>query len=369
MPVAFLNLDRGEEKREGPSYINPAEAEKTLWALQEVCKGDVLGPDDVGLVTPYKGQVNYIKKLIRERPALQKFRVGLEVESVDGFQGQEKEVIIFCAVRNNREGKVGFLSDWRRLNVMLTRARRGCIVIGSRSTLIADPLWQQWLLWAAAKGAICGESAKGTWVPKYLVDDRDGVWKVKASLIEEATKGVVPANAAPTPRVPKQAAPKEPEILDSWEDMSSPVACPSEARDLLDNVSEAPLEDSAAPDAAAAPEDGAPDAAAAPEETEQEAQAGGDEAPPPPAKAEEAEQEDLAGDDEPPGPPAKADEATMPGSPTTRSVSSPPVRFAGEVSTADADMRSSGTPKTDPKSPSRQLALARLGLVDDLDLE
>merc|ERR1740121_3497356 len=182
MPVAFVNLERGEEKRDGATYINPAEAEKTLWALQEVCKNDILGPEDVGLVTPYKGQVNLIKKLIRERPGLQKFRSGLEVESVDGFQGQEKEVIIFCAVRNNREGKVGFLSDWRRLNVMLTRARRGCIVIGSRSTLVSDPPRQRRCLGARPRSSICGESAKGSWVPKYLVDDRDGVWQVKADL-------------------------------------------------------------------------------------------------------------------------------------------------------------------------------------------
>merc|ERR1740121_2179732 len=220
MPVAFVNLEKGEEKREGSSYVNPAEAEKTLWALQEVCKNDILGPDDVGLVTPYKGQVNLIKKLIRERPGLQKFRSGLEVESVDGFQGQEKEVIIFCAVRNNREGKVGFLSDWRRLNVMLTRARRGCIVIGSRTTLNQDPLWQEWLKWATARGAICGEGAKGTWLPRYLVDDRDGVWTVKTNVIEEGAKGGA-TSAAPASVAKPEKPVVEEEPLDNWEDNCS----------------------------------------------------------------------------------------------------------------------------------------------------
>lgn len=220
MPVAFVNLERSEEKREGSSYINPAEAEKVLWALQEVSSKE-LNPEDIGIVTPYKGQVNYIKKLIRERPDLQRFRTGLEVESVDGFQGEEKEVIIFGAVRSNREGKVGFLSDWRRLNVMLTRARRGCIIIGSRSTLVSDPLWKEWLLWAAARGAICGEAAKGTWVPRYLVDDRDGMWTVKAQFDEAPVfVAAAPSSAAASP------APPEAEVLDSWEDLISPVGSP-----------------------------------------------------------------------------------------------------------------------------------------------
>ncbi|CAJ1384824.1 unnamed protein product [Effrenium voratum] len=226
MPVAFINLEKCEEKREGhgSSYINPAEAEKTMWALLEVTKNGKIGPEDVGIVTPYKGQVRLLKKLINERPGLQKFRSGLEVESVDRFQGQEKEVIIFCAVRNNREGKVGFLCDWRRLNVMLTRARIGLIVIGSRSTLMSDPLWHEWLIWAAARGAICGESAKGSWVPRYLVDDRDGIWTVKQGIIEEVQKGINPkAGAQEVVKVEQ----KEEDILDSWEDMESPIMTPA----------------------------------------------------------------------------------------------------------------------------------------------
>lgn len=233
MPVAFINLEKCEEKREGhgSSYINPAEAEKTMWALLEVTKNGKIGPEDVGIVTPYKGQVRLLKKLINERPGLQKFRSGLEVESVDRFQGQEKEVIIFCAVRNNREGKVGFLCDWRRLNVMLTRARIGLIVIGSRSTLMSDPLWHEWLIWAAARGAICGESAKGTWVPRYLVDDRDGIWTVKQSVIESVEKGIAPAKASAGVKEvePQKLQQKEEDILDSWEDMESPIMTPANA--------------------------------------------------------------------------------------------------------------------------------------------
>lgn len=229
MPVAFINLEKCEEKREGhgSSYINPAEAEKTMWALLEVTKNGKIGPEDVGIVTPYKGQVRLLKKLINERPGLQKFRSGLEVESVDRFQGQEKEVIIFCAVRNNREGKVGFLCDWRRLNVMLTRARIGLIVIGSRSTLMSDPLWHEWLIWAAARGAICGESAKGSWVPRYLVDDRDGIWTVKQGIIEEVQKGITPKPSTGGNDAPAKVEQKEEDILDSWEDMESPLMTPA----------------------------------------------------------------------------------------------------------------------------------------------
>lgn len=82
----------------------------------------------------------------------------------------EKEVIVFSAVRSNVDGKLGFVSDWRRVNVMLTRARRGCIIVGNARMLEADCLWSQWFQWAKAKGVVCGEPATGSWCPKYLVE-------------------------------------------------------------------------------------------------------------------------------------------------------------------------------------------------------
>jgi regulator of nonsense transcripts 1 len=64
---------------------------------------------------------------------------------VDGFQGREKEVIVLCTVRNNRQNQLGFVADPRRLNVAITRANRGLIVLGHRDTLSTDQLWQKWL--------------------------------------------------------------------------------------------------------------------------------------------------------------------------------------------------------------------------------
>lgn len=77
---------------------------------------------------------------------------GIKVASVDGFQGSEKEVIVFSTVRSNEERNVGFLSDHRRLNVALTRAKRGLIVIGNKRTLCADETWKAWFSWVEKHG-------------------------------------------------------------------------------------------------------------------------------------------------------------------------------------------------------------------------
>jgi len=79
---------------------------------------------------------------------------GLNIASVDGFQGREKEVILFSPVRSNEKGEVGFLSDWRRLNVAITRARRGLIIVGDKDTLMNDEHWASWIKWVESENAI-----------------------------------------------------------------------------------------------------------------------------------------------------------------------------------------------------------------------
>merc|ERR1719478_1193232 len=95
------------------------------------------------------GQVRQLRRMLRTNLAEQCENTrDLEIASIDAFQGREKELIVFSAVRSNRHGNVGFLADWRRLNVMLTRARRGLIIVGNSDTLRNDQHWDKWLKWA-----------------------------------------------------------------------------------------------------------------------------------------------------------------------------------------------------------------------------
>ena len=96
------------------------------------------------MIAPYAAQVRWLRTHSEFDH--------LEIDTVDGFQGREKEAVVMCTVRSNSEGEVGFLSDSRRMNVALTRARRRLVVIGDSGTLGADEFFQSLLKWFEETG-------------------------------------------------------------------------------------------------------------------------------------------------------------------------------------------------------------------------
>ena len=139
-PVAFLPVGGAEVlSPDGASKENPEEVSWVVKILIDLLNPGDLAISDIGIVTPYAGQVRAIRDSIPE--SLQ----SVEVRTVDGYQGREKDVIIFSCVRSNKDGNVGFLSDARRLNVAITRARRGLVVVWDPDTLRCDPNWEAWL--------------------------------------------------------------------------------------------------------------------------------------------------------------------------------------------------------------------------------
>lgn len=150
-PVAFVPVPHGIEIDDGVSKINEAEAEAVCHSVSLLLAGGQCGPQDIAVVTPYAAQVRLIRRLAKKLVSGPPY---VEVSSTDGFQGREKEAVVFSAVRSNDYGTVGFVSDWRRVNVSFTRARRALIVIGNELTLRrGDPdTWSPWLAWADAHG-------------------------------------------------------------------------------------------------------------------------------------------------------------------------------------------------------------------------
>jgi len=143
-PAAFFECGEPEHL-DGESKANEAEARMVMKLIEDIMAEGALKMSDIGVVTPYKGQVRTLRRVLQERFPVEIEKRELEMASVDNFQGREKELIIFSAVRCNDDGRVGFLADWRRLNVMITRARAGLVVIGNASTLICDRHWKLWL--------------------------------------------------------------------------------------------------------------------------------------------------------------------------------------------------------------------------------
>ena len=98
-------------------------------------------PYSIGLISPYAGQVNFIEAEVEQDEEMK--GLNIEVNTIDGFQGQEKDVIYISLVRSNDQGNVGFLADERRLNVAMTRAKRKLVIIGDLATLTNHPLYRQ----------------------------------------------------------------------------------------------------------------------------------------------------------------------------------------------------------------------------------
>lgn len=143
-PIEWVNTEGMDCNEEfvGENYgrINKPEAELSVAQLKayilKIGKERFLEEKiDVGLISPYKAQVQYLRQLIRKDSFFKPYRSAITINTVDGFQGQERDVILISLVRANEEGQIGFLNDLRRMNVAITRARMKLIILGDVSTL------------------------------------------------------------------------------------------------------------------------------------------------------------------------------------------------------------------------------------------
>jgi hypothetical protein len=153
--VAFVDVSGVEQKR-GFSAYNSAEAEAVATALEKMLQAGVPA-QDLCVLTAYLAQRDEIRRAIGDRQ-LWHAQANLSIDTIDGYQGMERDIVLFSAARSNAERTLGFLSDARRMNVMLTRARRGVIVFGNadmlRNSHDTGSHWRAWLEWAESKGAI-----------------------------------------------------------------------------------------------------------------------------------------------------------------------------------------------------------------------
>ena len=150
VPMEWIDTSQYSEEFVGESFgrINRDEAELTLQTLHDyferIGKQRLLDERiDVGIISPYRAQVQYLRSQLKKKEWFKPFRHLISVNTVDGFQGQERDVIVISLVRSNDEGQIGFLHDLRRMNVAITRARMKLIILGDTQTMTRHPFYRK----------------------------------------------------------------------------------------------------------------------------------------------------------------------------------------------------------------------------------
>ncbi|RUS31224.1 hypothetical protein BC938DRAFT_478225 [Jimgerdemannia flammicorona] len=142
----YSNLGQEEISTSGTSYLNRTEASNCEKVVTRFMKAGIV-PSQIGIITPYEGQRSYIVSYMQFNGSMRKdLYKEIEVASVDAFQGREKDYIILSLVRSNEHQGIGFLNDPRRLNVALTRAKYGVVILGNPKVLSKHPLWHHLLV-------------------------------------------------------------------------------------------------------------------------------------------------------------------------------------------------------------------------------
>lgn len=152
MPILWYNTTEENAVEQTTENLtgkrNPAEAQILLDYLKKYIRK--ISPEriqeehiDFGIISPYKAQIQYLRKLFRNDPSIRPFLPSISINTVDGFQGQERDVIFISMVRANEEGQIGFLRDLRRMNVAMTRARMKLVIFGNIETLSKHPFYKK----------------------------------------------------------------------------------------------------------------------------------------------------------------------------------------------------------------------------------
>ncbi|HVD97493.1 MAG TPA: AAA domain-containing protein [Cytophagaceae bacterium] len=144
-----------EEQGQGrESLVNTGEADVLFKHLDELLAQNILDEkNSIGIISPYKAQVNLLETKLEEHKELKQLGKRLAVNTVDGFQGQERDLIYISLVRSNENGEIGFLNDLRRMNVAMTRARKKLVILGDSATLARHPFYRDMLNYMESIGA------------------------------------------------------------------------------------------------------------------------------------------------------------------------------------------------------------------------
>merc|ERR1712048_283539 len=147
------NPGQSFEEHVGSSRQNKQEALRVVDILAGFLKAGELEAEDIAVISPYAAQVQLLNKMVHSMPGAH----GLHVSSVDSFQGMERDLVV-CSTVRSKGGSVGFLQDRRRFNVLLTRAKRGLLVLGHQQTLLSDPCWGKWVEHCVQLKLACGQA-------------------------------------------------------------------------------------------------------------------------------------------------------------------------------------------------------------------